>query len=95
MSNELADFAAQFSDGKVSAVTLSDEYIERWKKERDQGRLLQDPAAVSEALSTIFCFADLYNPEPDREEYEFDEERLCREVKSVLSKMERGTLNRA
>jgi hypothetical protein len=84
MSHDLTDLARKFAAGNVSAVDFANDYISRWKSERDDGRLLQDPPEVSEALSSIFCLADLYNPEPDREEYEFDEERLRQEIKMVL-----------
>ncbi len=84
MSHNLTAIATRFVEGKVSAADFANDYITKWKSERDNGRLLQDPPEVSEALSSIYCFADLYNSEPDREEYEFDEERLRQKIKSVL-----------
>ncbi|MDB5348434.1 MAG: colicin-D [Schlesneria sp.] len=84
MSHDLTVLARKFADGNMSAVDFANDFISCWKSERDDGRLLQDPPEVSEALSSIFCFADLYNPQSDREEYEFDEERLRQEIKRVL-----------
>lgn len=84
MSKDLADLATQFAGEKLSAERFSAEFVERWKQERDDGRLLQDPPNESEVLSSIFCLADLYNPDPDREDYEFDERKLRLEVKRLL-----------
>ncbi|MEI8634959.1 colicin immunity domain-containing protein [Vibrio sp. PP-XX7] len=33
---------------------------------------------LNECLSSIFCLADLFNPDADREEYEFDDVRKAR-----------------
>lgn len=73
-----------FAEGSVSADDFASDYLDRWKNERDDGRLLTDPPEVSEALSSIFCLADLYNPQSDREEYEYDEPKLRQEIKAVL-----------
>lgn len=86
MSQELADFATRFVEGKVAAETFADEFIDRWKQERDDGRLLQDSSELSERLSTVFCFADLYNPRDDREDYEFDEVTFRTKVQNILSR---------
>jgi len=85
MSKGLVEFAMHFTERKVSADTFVDEFTERWKQEGADGRLLQDPPEMSDTLSTIFCFADLYNPDPDREEYEFDEDTLRNKVHGVLN----------
>lgn len=84
MSQDLTAFARMFAEGGGAADEFASDYIKRWKSERDDGRLLADPPEVSEALSSIFCLADLYNPESDREEYEYDEARLRQEIKAVL-----------
>jgi len=85
MSEQLLGLARRFSDNKVSAADFSDEFIRQWKQERDDGRLQGDPAGVSGVLSSIFCFADLYNSDPDRDDYEFDEARLRNEVSNALN----------
>lgn len=84
MSQDLTAFARMFAEGSVSADDFASDYLDRWKNERDDGRLLTDPPEVSEALSSIFCLADLYNPQSDREEYEYDEPKLRQEIKAVL-----------
>ena len=84
MSKDLIELAKRFVSNDLSADRFSDEFIECWKRERDDGRLLQDPPTESEMLSSIFCLADLYNPQPDREEYEFDERKLRTEVATLL-----------
>ncbi|MES2791174.1 MAG: colicin immunity domain-containing protein [Planctomycetota bacterium] len=84
MSRALADFAKQFVEGKFSAETFSNEYIQRWRQERDDETLVKDPLNQDGKLSTIFCLADLYNPASDRKDYEFDEDKLRREVQNVL-----------
>ena len=84
MSKDLIELAKQFACNVSSADKFSDAFIERWKQERDDGQLLQDTPVESEMLSTIFCFADLYNPRPDREDYEFDEGKLRTEVAKLL-----------
>jgi len=86
MSQELADFATEFVEGKFAAETFAEEFIDRWRQEGADGRLLRDTPEMSERLSTIFCFADLYNPSEDREDYEFDEVTLRTKVQSVLSR---------
>jgi Bacterial self-protective colicin-like immunity len=45
---------------------------------------LPESTSLYESLSTIFCLPDLYNPEPEREEYEVDESRLRFEVRKAL-----------
>jgi hypothetical protein len=75
-----SDFVRQASD--VGAFV--DEYIAAWKSERDAGLLAEDEADLGEALSTIFCMADMFNPLPDRQEYEFDELRLREEIARTL-----------
>ncbi len=84
MSQDLTTFARMFAEGSVSADDFASDFLDRWKNERDDGRLLADPPEVSEALSSIFCLADLYNPQSDREEYEYDEPKLRQEIKAVL-----------
>lgn len=84
MSRQLLEYARKFANGEFSAIEFSNGFIEQWRRERNSGMLLQDSPTVSEALSTIFCIADLYNPATDREAYEFDEEQLKNEVKNIL-----------
>lgn len=71
-------------EGGIPTQEFVDAYIDNWRKERDSDELLKDDAVTSEKLSSLFCIADLFNPEEDREEYEFDETRLRLEMKKIL-----------
>ena len=86
MSTQLHEYARRFAAGEVAAEVFADTFIELWKLERDPASNMnvRDSDKVSESLSTIFCLADLYNPEPDREEYEMDESQLRFEVRKAL-----------
>lgn len=84
MSVELYGFAEKFAQKQISADEFADEYIKRWKDERDADRLNDDPDDLSEQLSSIFCLSDLYCPDNDREDYELDEQGLRNEVRKIL-----------
>jgi hypothetical protein len=84
MSEQLLSLARGFVAGVTHPTDFADKYIDVWKAERDSGRLLEDSPALSAALSSIFCLADLYNPADDRESYEFDENQLRGEIERVL-----------
>ena len=58
-----------------------------WRIERDNKNILNYDEKVSECLSSIFCVADIYNPDDDREEYEFNEEQLCNEVRKLIAEL--------
>ncbi|WP_139674994.1 colicin immunity domain-containing protein [Pseudomonas sp. F16(2018)] len=47
-----------------------------------------DEPSLNECLSSIFCAADMYEPDESREEYEFDGEMLRSEVASLLVKLD-------
>lgn len=86
MSDQLYEFARRFAAGEIPAEAFADPFMERWKQERDSApdADVRDSDEVSESLSTIFCLADLYNPEAEREEYELDESGLRSEVRKAL-----------
>jgi hypothetical protein len=84
MSQNLVAFIHDFLNHPYDCSTFCDQYIRRWKDEGDRGELRLDDGITSEALSTIFCLADLFNPDGDREEYELDEQRLRLEILRVL-----------
>lgn len=84
MSITLLDFAKSFVKGRLSAEVFSEAYCELWIIERDNDLILQDEKALSECLSSIFCLADLYNPDFDREEYELNDKQLQSEVKKLI-----------
>ena len=49
-----------------------------------------DGPDLSVCLSSIFCLADLYNPNFDKAEYELDENDLRAGVSDFINKLERG-----
>lgn len=85
MSVLLYDFTKSFIDGRLSGEVFSEAYIELWRIERDNKNILSYDAKLSECLSSIFCMADLFNPDEGREEYEYDEEKLRYEVGKLVS----------
>ena len=85
MSIKLLEFASAFVSGKITADEFADDYIEKFYAERDAGLLKKDERSLSSALSTTFIVADLYSPDADRKEYEFDETQLRKEVAKVLA----------
>ncbi|PNK60970.1 colicin immunity domain-containing protein [Psychrobacter sp. FDAARGOS_221] len=87
MSMVLPKFAESFVNERLTADIFADAYIELWNIERDLGLASQDAGILSQVNSTIFLMADLYNPESDRDDYEFDEEELRLNVKQELEKL--------
>lgn len=87
MSLTILEFARSFVAGRLTAKIFSEAYIELWKIERDRNVLLLDEPSLSECLSSIFCAADMYEPDASREEYELDDEMLRSEVASLVHKL--------
>lgn len=85
MNSLLIDFAKSFVDGRLSAEVFTDAYIELWRIERDNKNILSYDVKLSECLSSAFCMADLFNPDEDREDYEFDEEKLRDELNKLIN----------
>ena len=86
MSEKLLNSAKIFLNNKSDAEIFVDEFISQWKQERDNGAALYDAPQISEALSSIFCVADMFNPHEDRESYEFNEPKLRSETEKILKK---------
>ena len=84
MSYLHVDFARSFGSGRLSALVFVEAYMELWRIERDNKNILNYDENVSECLSSIFCVADMFNPDDDREEYEFDGEQLRKEIKKLM-----------
>jgi hypothetical protein len=84
MSLNLLNFTKKFTDFNLSPEDFVEEFIIQWKEERDSGAALLDDDDLSEKLSTIFCFTDLYNPDDDREDYEYDEHKLRIAIKNLM-----------
>ena len=87
MSIVLSKFAESFVNERLTADIFADAYMELWNIERDLGLASKDSGILSQVNSTIFLMADLYNPEPDRDDYEFDEDILRLNVKLELDKL--------
>ncbi|MBS0970410.1 colicin [Chimaeribacter arupi] len=85
MSHELLKFAKRFVSGEISADSFADPYQAMWKREGNNGLLLQDDPALSEKLSTIFCLADQYNPDSDRHPSEFGADELKKRIEDVIA----------
>jgi hypothetical protein len=84
MSLKLISFVKNFLNETADASIFCEQYSQYWKSERDSSALLQDDAKTSEALSSIFCLVDLFNPADDREDYEFDEIGLRLEISKAI-----------
>lgn len=89
MSALMLRFAEVFVNERLSADEFVPAYMELWRLERDGGEILQDEFKVSECLSSIFCLADFYNPEMDREDYEFDEFSLRCKVADLIAELKK------
>jgi hypothetical protein len=88
MSESLLELVKSFMEKEVSADRFSRSYMELWKVERDTYLLQKDDKTLSQCLSSIFCLADLYNPDPDRESYELDENLLRARISELLTHLE-------
>lgn len=84
MSQKLLTFARSFINGEISAGDFADPYQMLWKAKGENGDLQKDNAQDSEKCSTIFCLADQFNPDDDRDKDEFDADELKARVRSVL-----------
>ncbi|NBM96098.1 colicin immunity protein [Proteus penneri] len=87
MSFMLLAFTKSYAEGRIKPETFSEAYIELYRLERDYDLLLKDNNKLSECLSSIFCIADLYNPNLDKEEYELNDEELLIQVNAELEKL--------
>ena len=84
MSEALVTFAKNFLHSNSDPLVFSEEFIHQWKRERDIGIFVADDPKISEVLSSIFCLADLFNPDVDRETYEIDERKLRDEIERLM-----------
>jgi hypothetical protein len=84
MSLSLLKLAKEFTKGNLSPEEFVDKFAILWQEERDSEVTLLDDDDLSQKLSTIFCFADLYNPSDNREEYEYDDCRLRSEIGNLI-----------
>nr|WP_314263752.1 colicin immunity domain-containing protein [uncultured Moellerella sp.] len=87
MSFILLEFTKSYIKGRVKPDIFTEAYIELYRIERDHNFLIKDNAKLNECLSSIFCIADLYNPELDKEEYELNDEDLFIQINAELEKL--------
>lgn len=73
-----------FLENKINACDFVESYQLRWKLERDDNRLKEYPDLLSECLAGIFCAAEMFEPDNDREPYEFDEPLLRNEISKIM-----------
>lgn len=85
MSQSLKNYIDSFISMDITADVFADSYMTKWKIERDSNLLVQDDDNLSELLSSVFCITDMYNPENDREEYEFNEDQLRHEIRKTIT----------
>ncbi|RMR13703.1 colicin immunity domain-containing protein [Pseudomonas syringae group genomosp. 3] len=84
MSLTILEFARSYAAGRLTSETFTEAYIELWKIERDRNVLQLDEPSLSKCLSSIFCAADMYEPDDSREEYELDDGILRAEVANLI-----------
>jgi len=85
MSEQLLTLAKEFLRMKSNPEIFIDEFITKWKQERDNGLSLSDPPQMSAALSSVFCLTDMFSADEARESYELDELKLRLEMEKLLS----------
>ncbi|BCQ36577.1 MULTISPECIES: colicin immunity domain-containing protein [Erwinia] len=85
MSQLLKNYIDSFISMDITADVFADSYMTKWKIERDTNLLVQDDDNLSELLSSVFCITDMYNPDNDREEYEFNEDQLRHEINKIIT----------
>lgn len=88
MSILIYKLTKSFANERLSADEFVNAYMELWRIERDNKQLSQDSQDLSEYLSSVFCLADSYNPEDDRDDYEVDENGLREQIKLMINSYE-------
>ena len=87
MSLTILEFARSLVNGRITPQVFVEAYIELYQIERDNNILINDEDSISDCLSSIFCLADIYNHDSDREEYELDESQLIEQIEQELKKL--------
>lgn len=83
MSIYLKYFIDSFIERKIKADEFAGCYMSKQRYERDSDLLSKDENHLSVLLSNIFCLADMYNPDEDRKEYEFNEDPLRDQIEKL------------
>ena len=84
MSEKLLASTKTYLKTGTNSEHFVNEFIEQWKRERDNGESQLDSPEMSKVLSSIFCLADLFNLDAARESYELDEEKFKSEIGKLM-----------
>lgn len=88
MSVSALALAKSFVSGRLDADEFANAFMEVWRYERDASILINDGDELNQCLSTIFCLADIYNSDEDKEEYELDQAQLRSKISDVIDNMQ-------
>ncbi|AIM21526.1 MULTISPECIES: colicin immunity domain-containing protein [Serratia] len=86
MSMKLIEIAQALLDSKLTADEYESQYLNVWRKERDDGTLRNDSNDVGYCAAELFSLADCYTSSPNRDGSDLDENELKIEVKKTLEK---------
>lgn len=86
MSIKLIEIAKDLLNSKLSADQYESQYLELWRKERDNGTLGKDNDTIGYCAAELFSLADCYTSSLDRDESDLDADGLRKEVKATLEK---------
>ncbi|OBX77154.1 colicin immunity domain-containing protein [Moraxella atlantae] len=84
MSLLLLEFTRTYTNEIIDASCFVEAYIQLWKIENKLGISVKDEEQLNLFLASIFYIADLYNPDSDKLDYEFNDEQLFEKVTSEL-----------
>lgn len=84
----LLNFTKAYVAERIDTNCFVNAYIELWRIERDLGLSIMDEEKLNLFLSSIFYMVDLYNPESEKEEYEFNDAELFSKVSEELELFE-------
>ncbi|XKM13719.1 colicin immunity domain-containing protein [Orbaceae bacterium ac157xtp] len=91
MKNEIDElllmFAKSFVNECIDGNVFSQAFMELWRIKRDYFSHKEEHY-LGECIGSLFIAADNYNPDEDREDYEFNEHDFRMAVTELLSKYE-------
>lgn len=88
MSITLLNFTKSYLNKRIDTNCFVNAYIELWRIERDLGLANIDEEKLNLFLSSVFYMVDLYNPENDKENYEFNDVELFEIISKELDLFE-------
>ena len=84
MTYTILEFVNSFVNSRLSADDFANAYLELWRIEREREVWKHKEYDLGGVLASIFCVADLYNPDDDKEDYEFNDDQLKHKVIELL-----------